>query len=135
MLSPVKLRVRFAETDQMGIAHHSAYVVWMEAGRVEWLRERGLSYRELEDEGVSLAVSGLELGYRTAARFDDEIEVETRLVEARSRRFRFTYRLIRTSDAALLATGATIHVPTDESGRAIRLPQDWLDQLSQLVQE
>ena len=119
----------------MGIAHHSTYVVWMEAGRVEWLRERGLSYRELEDEGVSLAVSGLELGYRTAARFDDEIEVETRLVEARSRRFRFTYRLVRTSDSALLATGATVHVPTDERGRAIRLPQEWLAELSQLVQE
>lgn len=130
----MKLRVRFAETDQMGIAHHSAYVVWMEAGRVEWLRERGLSYRQLEDEGVSLAVSGLELGYRSAARFDDEVEVETKMVEARSRRFRFTYRLSRVNDSTLLAVGSTVHVPTDESGRAIRLPGEWLGRLVGLVQ-
>lgn len=134
MLVPVKLRVRFAETDQMGIAHHSAYVVWMEAARVEWLRERGLSYRQLEDEGVSLAVSGLELGYRSAARFDDEVEIETKLVEARSRRFRFNYVLTRPSDSALLASGATVHVPTDESGRAIRLPQEWLAKLTGMVE-
>ncbi|HEX7003423.1 MAG TPA: thioesterase family protein [Trueperaceae bacterium] len=129
----MRLRVRFAETDQMGIAHHSAYVVWLEAGRVEWLRERGLSYRQLEDEGVSLAVSGVEVGYRTAARFDDEIEVETTLVEARSRRFRFSYRLTRTEDSALLATGSTVHVPTDRRGRAMRLPEEWLDRLLGLV--
>ena len=113
----------------MGIAHHSAYVVWMEAGRVEWLRERGLSYRQLEDEGVSLAVAGLELSYRAAARFDDEIEVVTTLLEARSRRFRFGYRLVRPADSTLLATGVSVHVPTDRSGRAIRLPDEWLQQL------
>ena len=134
MLTAVRLRVRFAETDQMGIAHHSAYVVWMEAARVEWLRERGLSYRQLEEEGVSLAVSGLELSYRAAAEFDDEIEIETRLVEARSRRFRFEYRLTRPHDSALLANGATVHVPTDESGRAIRLPEMWLEQLTGMVE-
>ncbi|MEX2536773.1 MAG: thioesterase family protein [Trueperaceae bacterium] len=128
------LRVRFAETDQMGIAHHSAYVVWMEAARVEWLRERGLSYRQLEEEGVSLAVSGLELAYRAAALFDDEVEVEAKLIEARSRRFRFSYRLGRPVDATLLATGATVHVPTDRRGRAIRLPRDWLVRLTGLVQ-
>jgi acyl-CoA thioester hydrolase len=131
----VRLRVRFAETDQMGIAHHSAYVVWMEAARVEWLRERGLSYRRLEEEGVSLAVSRLELGYRTAARFDDEVEIETRLVQARSRRFRFEYRLTRPEDGALLATGVSEHVPTDDQGRALRLPEEWLRPLRALVAE
>jgi acyl-CoA thioester hydrolase len=130
----MRLRVRFAETDQMGIAHHSAYVVWMEAARVEWLRERGLSYRQLEEEGVSLAVSAIELSYRTAARFDDEIEIETRLVEARSRRFRFAYLLTRPDDEALLAAGASVHVPTDASGRALRLPLEWLRPLQGLVQ-
>jgi acyl-CoA thioester hydrolase len=131
----MRLRVRFAETDQMGIAHHSAYVVWMEAARVEWLRERGLSYRRLEEEGVSLAVSAVELSYRTAARFDDEIEIETRLVEARSRRFRFEYRLTRRDDGALLATGVSVHVPTDASGRALRLAEGWLRPLQELAQQ
>ena len=66
-----RLRVRFKETDQMGVVHHSEYPVWLEVARIEWLRERGLSYRELEDSGISLAVSELAVTYRAAARFDD----------------------------------------------------------------
>jgi acyl-CoA thioester hydrolase len=131
----VRLRVRFAETDQMGIAHHSSFVVWLEAARVEWLRDRGLSYRQMEDEGISLAVSGLQVSYRTAARFDDELEIVARLVEARSRRFRFDYFVTRPVDGALLATGSTVHVPTDTSGRAVRLPGSWLSALANLVQD
>lgn len=118
----------------MGIAHHSSYVVWMEAARVEWLRERGLSYRQLEDEGVSLAVSSLSLSYRSASRFDDELEIVTALKEARSRRFRFAYRLLRTVDGALIAIGETFHTPTDRSGRAIRLPGQWLERLQGMVE-
>lgn len=122
------LRVRFAETDQMAVAHHSAFVVWLEAARVEWLRERGLSYRAMEDEGVSLAVSGLEINYRASARFDDEITIETTMTEAKSRRFRYVYRVLRGD--TLLATGATLHTPTDREGRAIRLPEKWLAKLA-----
>jgi len=124
----MRLRVRFAETDQMRVAHHAAYVVWLEAARVEWLRERGLRYRDLENEGVSLAVSGLRLQYRAAARFDDELAIDVRLLEARSRRLRFGYHVARVdSDARVaLATGETVHVPTDASGRALRLPEAWL---------
>lgn len=128
----MRLRVRFAETDQMGIAHHSAYVVWLEAARVEWLRARGLSYRRLEDEGVSLAVSALSLSYRAATRFDDELEIEARLEECRSRRVRFAYRLRRADDGALVAEGESVHTPTDRDGRAIRLPPAWLERLSAL---
>ena len=123
------LRVRFAETDQMGVVHHSVYPVWFEAGRVEWLRTRGLSYKEMEDSGISLAVSRLEVAYRSAAFFDDEIVVTSRLVEARSRRLQFEYRLTRQADGVLIATGGTEHVPTDEAGRAVRLPQRWLTPL------
>lgn len=113
----------------MGVIHHSVYPVWFEAGRVEWLRERGLSYREMEDSGLSLAVSRLEVAYRSAAYFDDEIEVWSTLVSLRSRLLRFEYRLTRPADDALIATGATEHVPTDRSGRALRLPDRWLDPL------
>lgn len=127
--------MRFAETDQMGIAHHSAYIIWMEAARVEWLRERGMSYRKLEEEGVSLAVSSVEVQYRAAARFDDEIEIETKLIEACSRRFRFSYLLRRPADATPLASGVSVHVPTDRNGRALRLPAEWLERLRELVQE
>ena len=124
----MQLRVRFAETDQMRIAHHAAYVVWLEAARVEWLRERGLRYRDLEDEGVSLAVAGLSVQYRAAARFDDELAIDVRLLEARSRRLRFGYRVERADGAGrvTLALAETLHVPTDARGRAIRLPAGWL---------
>ena len=114
----------------MGVAHHSAYVVWLEAARVEWLRERGISYRQLEEEGISLAVSGLEVRYRAAARFDDEIAIAARLTEARSRRFRFAYELRREADDALIARAQTEHVPTDRQGRAVRLPAGWLDRIA-----
>jgi acyl-CoA thioester hydrolase len=70
----VKLRVRYAETDQMRIAHHSAYLIWFEAARVEWLRARGLDYRTLEAAGISLAVSAIEVLYHRSSRFDDELE-------------------------------------------------------------
>jgi len=133
--SPVlHVRVRFAETDQMGIAHHAVYPVWMEAGRVQWLRAHGLSYRSIEESGVSLAVSGLELRYRRAARFDDLIAVHTHLRVARSRVLRFEYVLNRAGDDATLATGASVHVPTDRRGRAVRLPEAWLTPIAALLE-
>lgn len=118
-------RVRFAETDQMGVAHHAAYVVWLEAARVEWMRERGLSYRELEDSGVSMAVSALEVRYRRAVRFDDLLRVDCRLTAVRSRYGRYAYRL-RDEDGELVATAITEHVATDRRGKAVRLPACWL---------
>ncbi len=130
----MRLRVRFAETDQMGVAHHSSYVLWLEAARVEWLRERGISYAKMERSGVSLAVSGVKIDYRAAAHFDDEVEIETKLVEGKSRRFRYVYKLTRTADGALLATGETTHTPVDRSGRAIRLSRDWLEKLEPHLQ-
>lgn len=122
-------RVRFAETDQMGIAHHGAYAVWMEAGRVEWLRERGLRYKDLDASGVSLAVSSLRIDYRSAAYFDDELHLRSELTELRSRRAVFGYLLERPSDGALLAVAETVHTPTDPQGRAVRLPDTWSEAL------
>lgn len=124
-MKPLELRVRFGETDQMGVAHHSAYVLWFEAGRVEWMRQVGMSYRAMEDEGLSLAVAEMGVTYRAASRFDDLLEVTTRLVELRSRRLRFAYEVVRQRDAVLIATGSTMHVPTDRSGAAVRLPERW----------
>jgi len=129
------VRARFAETDQMGVVHHSVYPVWFEAGRVEWMRERGLSYREMEESGLSLAVSRLEVVYRSAAYFDDEVAVVSTLVDARSRRVAFDYRLHRLPGGELVATGRTEHVPTDRRGRAVRMPDRWLDRLVELTEE
>lgn len=123
------VRVRFAETDQMGVVHHSVYPVWFEAGRVEWMRQRDLSYRELEDSGISLAVSRLEVTYRASSRFDDLVRVESTMVSARSRHVVFEYRVTLQPGGALIATGRSEHVPTDRDGRAVRLPDAWLAQL------
>ncbi len=125
----MKLRVRFAETDQMGIAHHSSYVVWFEAARVEWLRERGMSYREMEEAGVSLAVSSVAVQYRRSAVFDDELIIDACLNEAKSRRVKYSYKIIRATDQLLIATGESVHIPTDRASRAMRLPEAWLQQL------
>ena len=126
------LRVRFAETDQMAIVHHSVHAVWLEATRVEWLRARGLSYRELEDAGISLAGSELEVRYRSAARFDDLLGITASLLESRSRRFAFAYTISRVDDGQVIATARTVHVPTDRTGRAIRMPGEWLAALTGL---
>lgn len=125
-----QLRVRFAETDQMGVAHHSAYVVWIEAARVDWLRERGISYRQIEDGGLSLAVSALEVRYRNSARFDDLIQIKTELTEAKSRRFRFDYVLTNADSNQIIATAHSIHTPTNRQGRAVRLPDIWLHKIT-----
>jgi acyl-CoA thioester hydrolase len=129
----MELRVRFAETDQMRIAHHAAYVVWLEAARIEWLRDHGLRYRDLEAEGVSLAVSAIALEYRRPARFDDLLRIEVTLTEVRSRRLRFEYSIARlepSSEPDTLARGHSLHVPTDANGRSLRLPPPWRNALA-----
>ena len=133
MQPATKIRARFAETDQMGVVHHSHYVVWCEAARVEWLRQRGVSYKEIEDAGVSLAVSAFAITYRRAVLFDDEITIHARVTELRSRRIAFTYDLLHADDS-VAATATSVHVPTDRTGRAIRLPSHWLTVFEQLVQ-
>jgi acyl-CoA thioester hydrolase len=120
-----RLRVRFAETDQMGVAHHGAYPAWLEVGRVEWLRERGYAYRDLEAQGVSLAVAALHVEYRGAARFDDRLRITTWLTAAGSRGCTFAYRLEQDGGGPLVARAWTRHVATDRRGRAVRLPGAW----------
>lgn len=134
-MTVAKLRVRFAETDQMGIVHHSNYAIWFELARVKWLEDRNMSYRAWEESGVSLAVSELLVNYRNAAKFDDEINVEVKLTLAKSRRSHFEYRLFRTSDNTLIATGKTTHTPTNRQGQAIRLQEKWLSQLQEHLEE
>ena len=127
----MNLRVRFAETDQMGVAHHSAYVVWLEAARIEWLRDRGLDYRRLEEAGVALAVSALSVQYLKSSRFDDELTIDAEMTELRSRRARFRYVIRRGTER--IATADTLHTPVTPAGRATRLPGEWLGRLQDEV--
>lgn len=121
------LRVRFAETDMMGVAHHSSYVIYLEAGRVDYMRQLGSPYSELEARGYSLAVSEMSLRILTAARFDDVLRVDTWVEEAGSRAITFGYEVRNADSDQLLVTAQVKLVCIDHNGQVRRLPQDWYD--------
>ena len=116
----VHVRVRYAETDQMGVAHHAAWVPWFELARIEWLRAHGHSYRELEAAGVAMPVIELGVRYRQPARFDDEIALTTEAVAVPPSRVRFRTRAER--DGRLLAEAEVVVASVDAQGRPTRLP-------------
>lgn len=121
-------RVRYGETDQMGVAYHANYLLWCEIGRTELIRELGVSYAELEARGIFLAVAEAALRYREAARYDDLIRVETRLESVRSRAIAFAYDVHRLEPApARLASAHTTLVSIDGDGRPRKLPADVLE--------
>lgn len=117
-----QLRVRYAETDQMGVVYHGNYFTWFEVGRVELLRQVGWSYKTLENDGVSLPVIEATCQYRHPARYDDELEIRTIGRMASPVRVEFTYELVRLADLRVLATARTLHVPVTREGRPCRLP-------------
>ncbi len=121
-----RLRVRYAETDQMGIVYYANYLVWMEVARVEWCRTRGFHYRDMErEDGVMLVVAEAECRYLAPALFDDEIIIETRVAEAGARLIRFEYRMRHAATGQVLATGATKHVVCNLSRKPMRLPEKY----------
>ena len=116
------IRVRYAETDQMGVVYYANYLVWMEVARVEYCRQAGFEYRDMEREaGARLAVTEARCQYRAPARFDDEVELVCWVTESRSRSVRFAYEILRGGE--LLASGETLHAVTDERGKTMRLPE------------
>lgn len=124
MESLTELRVRYAETDAMGIVHHATYPVWMELGRSDFLRVLGQSYAEWEARGVRLVVNEIRVRFRAPARYDELVQVRTFLQEAGRRRVVFGYRIER--DGALLAEGESIHLVAGSDNRARVLPEDLL---------
>ena len=118
-----RLRVRFAETDAMGVAHHASYLPYLEEARVEYLRSVGHPYDVLRGEGVDLAVVEAAVSYHKPLRFDDPVDVHLKLSWARGAACQIDYLL--TVDGALRATAATVHGATAPSGRPVRLPS-WL---------
>jgi len=116
-------RVRYAETDKMGVVYYANYFVWFEVGRTDLLRESGWNYREMETEGFGLPVIEAHCTYRESAKYDDEIEVRTSGTLLSPVRVEFTYEIVRAADAVTLATGTTVHATLDRNGRPCRLPQ------------
>ncbi len=123
----ISFKVRYAETDQGGMAHHSIYPVWFEMGRVELLTQTGINYREMEQEGFFFVIVELHVRYRRPAKFDEELKLETRLTDMTKVTMKHEYQLTRSSDEELLAEGSTLVACTNRNGRPCRIPKAALD--------
>jgi acyl-CoA thioester hydrolase len=126
-IGEVKIRVRYAETDQMGVVYHANFFVWFEVGRVEFLRAMGFSYRDMEEnDACFIAVVDARCRYKAPAHYDDEITVRTSLKNVRESVIHFGYELVRVSDGTLLAEGETMHVVTDAEMRRRTIPEKYM---------
>jgi acyl-CoA thioester hydrolase len=125
----VRDRVRFVETDLMGVVHHSNYLRWFEMARVEYLRAANVLLPELISAGILFPITDVLCKYRQSAHFDEKIRVEAELVEFSRAKLCFSYRVYRDDDNVLLAEGKTQNLFTDMSGRVIRLPQLYYDRI------
>lgn len=128
--SETRVRVRYAETDQMGVVYHSNYLIWFEVGRVEFIRQMGLDYRQMEAEGCNIAVVDVHARYREPARYDDELVIETRLLAARGTVVKFGYRILRVGDGALLCEGETMHVCVGRDMKKMDLPPKYAERFA-----
>ena len=121
-MSESPIRVRYAETDKMGVVYYANYLVWFEVGRTEWLRGRGWSYREMEADGFLLPVIGAQCEYLRSAKYDEALVVRTTGVMHSAVRIEFLYEVIK-EDGTVSARGSTMHAAVDTDGRPCRLPQ------------
>ena len=135
-----RLRVRYAETDAMGIVHHASYLVWCEVGRTDLLRQLGIPYTAFEAQGIQSPVVEIAVRYRSPARYDDSIRIHTRLVEIGAATVRFEYDVLREDDSpessVLLATASSLHCFLNSAGRPValrKLPQPLRDVLASLA--
>jgi acyl-CoA thioester hydrolase len=127
------VRVRYAETDQMGVVYHSNYLIWFEVGRVELMRALGFEYKAMETEDdCHIVVADVHCRYEKPARYDELLRIRTRVAEWRNRIVKFSYQIFRDADDLLLATGDTTHVICGRNGRPKSLPPKYRDVLVNL---
>jgi len=127
-VNETRLRVRYAETDQMGVVYHSNHLIWFEVGRVELMRQMGLAYRDLErDDGLYIAVAEAKCRYRAPVFYDEEVVVRTWLKAVRAKVIIFGYELLRADSEVVLAEGETVHIVTDSSMKVSSLPRKYLE--------
>ena len=121
-----RLRVRYAETDQMGVVYYANYLIWMELGRVEYCRAAGIRYRDMEiEDGILLAVAEASCRYASPARYDEEVIVRTWIEQAHPRMIRFAYEMIEAASSRVLATGETKHVFSGRDLKPRKLPEKY----------
>jgi acyl-CoA thioester hydrolase len=129
-----RVRVRYAETDQMGVVYHANYLVWFEVGRVEFIRSLGMDYRSMErEDGVGIAVVDVSARYKSPARYDDELIIETRLLALRGAVVKFGYRIVRAADRVVLCEGETVHVVVDKEMKKCRLPEKYAERFAEVL--
>jgi acyl-CoA thioester hydrolase len=122
-----RLRVRYAETDKMGVVYHANFAIWFEVGRVELLRQLGFEYKTMEQQdNCHIPVVDLRVRYKAPAQYDDEIVVRTEIRNVRSSLLHFTYEVFRESDRTLLATGETMHIIVDDKFERRPLPEKYM---------
>ena len=120
------VRVRYAETDQMGVVYHSNYIIWFEVGRVELLRSLGYTYREMEQDGLHLPVVEVRCRYKQLARYDDALVVRSRISNLRSSLIRFGYEVVRLEDGAVLAEGESTHLVVGSDMQKTSFPEKYM---------
>ena len=124
LVAETRIRVRYAETDQMGVVYYSNYLIWMEIGRTDFCLQSGFRYRDMEaDEGIAIAVVEAQCRYRAPARYDDEVIVRTYLRRLRKRTLLFFYEILHAESGRLLADGTTTHVVVDTNARPSSIPE------------
>jgi len=134
VISQSCVRVRYAETDQMGVVYHANYLVWFEIGRVDFIRSLGLDYRTMEQEdGLAIAVVEVSARYKSPARYDDELRIETRLKAARGAVIKFGYQVKREADDVLLCEGETVHVVVNREMKSRSLPEKYANRFAQVL--
>lgn len=127
------VRVRYAETDQMGVVYHANYLIWFEVGRVELMRAMGFEYKAMETEDdCHIVVAEAYCHYEKPARYDEVLRVRTRIAEWRNRIVKFSYEIFRDADEVLLTTGSTTHIICGSNGRPKALPPKYRDVLVHL---
>ncbi len=133
-VAETRVRVRYAETDQMGVVYHANYLIWFEVGRVEYIRQLGLDYKSMErEEGCGIAVVDVSVRYKAPARYDDELVVQTRLIAARGALIRFGYRILRAEDGMVLCEGETVHVVVGPDMKKRSLPQKYANRFAEVL--
>src|ERR1700735_1421018 len=130
-----RVRVRYAETDQMGVVYHANYLVWFEIGRVEFIRQTGLDYAAMEREGAMIAVVEATARYKAPARYDDVLIVRTTLAGVRGSIVRFRYEIVRAADEVLLCEGATTHIVVDREMKKRDLPEKYAERFHELTRQ
>ena len=122
----VTIRVRYAETDQMGVVYHSNYLIWFEVGRVELMRSLGFEYKRMEiEDDCHMVVGDLHCRYHHPAHYDELLTIRTRILEAKNRVLKFGYEVFRQQDQTLLATGDTTHIACRGDGRVMHFPEKY----------